>query len=220
MTESTRLPHRSFEDERGASIVIALVFFLICGIIGSVVVTAASVQAKAAQTHIDLQQDEYTMQSAAELVAQQLGGKVGVEEEVDGVTQEVVKNAVTIAVSYRGEDPVADVSQVYSQLGKSFWSKDRAETALTQTVYIIGRTSERRIIIDPSTDNQLDRPVFAMITIDSDLNMTVELSLDNTLSPDSRYNMTVSIQCTPSYDIDGKLTAFSYGDNTVIEKSS
>lgn len=48
-------------DERGASIVIALVFFLICGVVGSVVVTAASVQAKSVQTHVDLQQDEYTM---------------------------------------------------------------------------------------------------------------------------------------------------------------
>ena len=45
-------------DTSGASIVIALVFFLICGIIGSVVMTAASVQAKAAQTHVDLQQKE------------------------------------------------------------------------------------------------------------------------------------------------------------------
>ena len=47
---------RILRDTSGASIVIALVFFLICGIVGSVVMTAASVQAKAAQTHVDLQQ--------------------------------------------------------------------------------------------------------------------------------------------------------------------
>ncbi|RDC00443.1 hypothetical protein C1864_15305, partial [Eggerthella lenta] len=41
----------------------------------SVVMTAASVQAKAAQTHVDLQQKEYAMQSAAKLMAQQLGGE-------------------------------------------------------------------------------------------------------------------------------------------------
>lgn len=45
-----------FRDTAGASIVIALVFFLICAIIGSVVLTAASVQAKAVQTHRELQQ--------------------------------------------------------------------------------------------------------------------------------------------------------------------
>ena len=65
---------RILRDTSGASIVIALVFFLICGIVGSVVMTAASVQAKAAQTHVDLQQKEYAMQSAAKLMAQQLGG--------------------------------------------------------------------------------------------------------------------------------------------------
>ncbi|MFR3092326.1 MAG: hypothetical protein ACLTMP_11885 [Eggerthella lenta] len=56
-------------------------FFLICGIVGSVVMTAASVQAKAAQTHVDLQQKEYAMQSAAKLMAQQLGGEDAVWEE-------------------------------------------------------------------------------------------------------------------------------------------
>ena len=39
---------RILRDTSGASIVIALVFFLICGIVGSVVMTAASVQGKAA----------------------------------------------------------------------------------------------------------------------------------------------------------------------------
>ena len=40
-----------------------------------------SVQAKAAQTHVDLQQKEYAMQSAAKLMAQQLGGEDAVWEE-------------------------------------------------------------------------------------------------------------------------------------------
>ena len=41
---------RILRDTSGASVVIALVFFLICGIIGSVVMTAASVQGQAGQT--------------------------------------------------------------------------------------------------------------------------------------------------------------------------
>ena len=80
---------RILRDTSGASIVIALVFFLICGIIGSVVMTAASVQAKAAQTHVDLQQKEYAMQSAAKLMAQQLGG----EDAVWGERSVVVRIA-------------------------------------------------------------------------------------------------------------------------------
>ena len=89
-------------DERGASIVIALVFFLICGVVGSVVVTAASVQAKSVQTHVDLQQDEYTMQSAAELVAQQLGG--------EDLTWN--KKSVVVKVSYADGKTVVDIGGV------------------------------------------------------------------------------------------------------------
>lgn len=51
----SRLLQHTLRDERGASLVIALVFFLICAIVGSVVITAASVNAKAVQTHKELQ---------------------------------------------------------------------------------------------------------------------------------------------------------------------
>lgn len=197
------------KDTSGASIVIALVFFLICGVVGSVVVTAASVQAKSVQTHQDLQQDEYTMQSAAELVAQQLGGESGSSGK-----------SVVIGVSYHGEDPVADVSQVKSTLGKGIWIKDRTEMIIGQSLYIIGRSDSDRVVITVPDRSEVLPSVFGMITIDADLNMTVELSLDKALSSSSPYNMTVFIQCTPTYNASGKLTAFSYGDNTVIEKTS
>ena len=64
--------HSHLEDETGASIVIALVFFLICAVIGSVVLTAASVQAKAVQTHREMQQAEFTVGSAAGFIGSQL----------------------------------------------------------------------------------------------------------------------------------------------------
>lgn len=199
---------RLLRDTSGASIVIALVFFLICGIIGSVVVTAASVQAKSVQTHKQVQQDEYAMQSAAELVADQLGGFVASGQK-----------AVVVEVSYDDKGkPLADVSQVQSQLGKYFWSKERAEGILRQTTdYIIGKPGASCMEINPP---QGIKPVFATMVVDKDLNITVNMSLDKGFSASSPYNMTISIQCTPSYDIDGKLTAFSYGDNTVIEKAS
>ena len=96
---------RILRDTSGASVVIALVFFLICGIIGSVVMTAASVQAKAAQTHVDLQQKEYAMQSAAKLMAQQLGGEDAVWEEKSVV--------VKIAYDTAGEASVDTVSYTH-----------------------------------------------------------------------------------------------------------
>lgn len=212
MTEPTRLPHRSFEDERGASIVIALVFFLICGIIGSVVVTAASVQAKAAQTHIDLQQDEYTMQSAAELVAQQLGG--------DDLTWN--QRSVTVKVVTAGTKVTANVDGVTSVLGQSFWTQKQANTILgkraNKETYVVGGSDTNRLQIKPS-DEWNFKTVYGKITVDADLNMKVDLSLDPSLSADSKYNMTVLIQCTPTFNASGQLVEFTYGDNTSIVKT-
>ena len=180
-------PRQLARDTSGASIVIALVFFLICGIVGSVVVTAASVQAKSVQTHKELQQDEYAMQSAAELVADQLGGSEEIEETVNGTVNTVRKNAVTIGVSYNGEAPVADVSQVRTQLGKSFWSKERTESILVQSAdYIIGKPGASSIEIKPP---QGTRPVYATLVVDTDLNITVNMSLDKSFSAASPYNM-------------------------------
>ena len=145
---------RILRDTSGASIVIALVFFLICGIVGSVVMTAASVQAKAAQPHVDLQQKEYAMQSAAKLMAQQLGG-----------------------------------------------------------------SASNRLLIDPPSEAGGLAPVYGCITVDPDLNITVELSLDSAFAADSPYNTTISVQCTPTFDNQGRVTVIEYGDNTVVKKT-
>lgn len=200
-------------NERGASIVIALLFFLICGIIGSIVVTAASVEARSVQTHKDLQQDEYTMQSAADLVAHQLGG-------IDTASRSV---AVTIGVSYDGEKhPTANLNKVISGLGQGFWTADRTKAILASRAsgksYVVG-SAPNPIVIDPPTGSTLVSKVYGRVTVDPDLNMMVELSLSDAFATSSPYNMTVRIQCTPTYDISGQLTEFTYGDNTVIEKT-
>lgn len=210
-----RALQHTLRDERGASIVIALVFFLICAIVGSVVVTAASVNAKAVQTHKDLQQDEYSMASAADLIAQQLGG----EDKTRSAP------CVTVAISYGpDEKPSVDVSKVYSEVGKSFWTKERAATILAcreQGIpYTIGDSSSDRLVVHPPFESKAMDPAYGKVTVDADLNVTVELSLDEELSASSPYNMTVSVQCTPTYDAAGRLTAFSYGKNTVVKKAS
>ena len=140
---------RILRDTSGASIVIALVFFLICGIVGSVVMTAASVQAKAAQTHVDLQQKEYAM----------------------------------------GKD------------------------------YVLGGSASNRLLIDPPSEAGGLAPVYGCITVDPDLNITVELSLDSAFAADSPYNTTISVQCTPTFDNQGRVTVIEYGDNTVVKKT-
>ena len=42
--------------------------------------------------------------------------------------------------------------------------------------------------------------MYGCITVDPDLNITVELSLDSAFAADSPYNTTISIQCTPTFD--------------------
>ena len=134
---------RILRDTSGASVVIALVFFLICGIIGSVVMTAASVQAKAAQTHVDLQQKEYAMQSAAKLMAQQLGGEDAVWEEKSVV--------VKIAYDTAGEASV-DTNSLRSMIGQNFWTEQRTKDILAARAegkdYVLGGSASNRLRID------------------------------------------------------------------------
>lgn len=197
---------RMLRDTSGASIVIALVFFLICGVVGSVVVTAASVEAKSVQTHQDMQQDEYTVQSAAELVAKQLSG-----------------SNVVISVAYSKDGVTPNVVEVKSKLGKAIWGDINTKGALDARAggnpYAIGSTAAPIEIETKSTSTaSAMRTVNGKITIDRDLNLTADLSLSATFAADSPYNMTVEIPCIPTYDISGKLVSFTYGD-AVIEKA-
>lgn len=205
---------RMLRDTSGASIVIALVFFLICGIIGSVVMTAASVQAKAAQTHVDLQQKEYAMQSAAKLMAQQLGG----EDAVWGERSVVVR----IAYDSAGEMSV-DTDSLCSMIGQNFWTEQRTKDILAARAegkdYVLGGSASNRLRIDPPSEAGDLAPVYGCITVDPDLNITVELSLDSAFAADSPYNTTISIQCTPTFDNQGRVTVIEYGDNTVVKKT-
>ena len=200
---------RILRDTSGASIVIALVFFLICGIVGSVVMTAASVQAKAAQTHVDLQQKEYAMQ-----MAQQLGGEDAVWEEKSVV--------VKIAYDTAGEASV-DTNSLRSMIGQNFWTEQRTKDILAARAegkdYVLGGSASNRLLIDPPSEAGGLAPVYGCITVDPDLNITVELSLDSAFAADSPYNTTISVQCTPTFDNQGRVTVIEYGDNTVVKKT-
>lgn len=205
---------RILRDTSGASVVIALVFFLICGIIGSVVMTAASVQAKAAQTHVDLQQKEYAMQSAAKLMAQQLGGEdvlralFGPEILADHRAQAIrIDTRLTCGI-------VGDFNDYRFLLPDSILAA-RAEGK----DYVLGGSASNRLRIDPPSEAGGLAPVYGCITVDPDLNITVELSLDSAFAADSPYNTTISIQCTPTFDSQGRVTVIEYGDNTTVKKT-
>lgn len=189
---------KKIRDTSGASIVIALVFFLICGIVGSAVVTAASVQAKAAQTHRQLQQDEFNVASAAQSIGYDM-------DMVELTVQPGENGAAGTVVPERG----------YSQFGSQFWTQygstimaNRRNDAPTNVPDILS--------IQVSGYGDL-RPVYGKVTVDPDLNITIKLSLSNTFASTSPYNMKVTLQCVPSYDNAGNLLSFRY-ERAILQK--
>ena len=179
-------------DTSGASIVIALVFFLICAIIGSVVLTAASVNAKAAQTHRELQQAEYIVGSAAQTI---------------GEDMRLSRLEVT-------DDPNEPISQkdVRSQFGGEFWKQYGATIMANRMSGKPTHFPEKMTLTVNSLSGSYEnlRTVYGDVIVDADLNITVNLSLSETMAADSPYNMRVTLQCIPTYNAQGKLLSFSY----------
>lgn len=192
----SRLLQHTLRDERGASLVIALVFFLICAIVGSVVITAASVNAKAVQTHKELQQAEFAVGSAAQVVGYQM-------------------SAVDLEVVYDASGKPVDARMKSSSLSfaEAFWEENGADV---MEAYCGERPYERPIVITPESIGL--PPVSGTLTVDPDLTIKVELSLDPEATEKSPYSMMVTMQCVPTYDARGVLKGFSY-EHAVVEKT-
>lgn len=190
---------RRLHDDRGASIVIALVFFLICAIVGSVILTAASVNMKAVQTHKELQQAEFTMSSAAQTIATDM-------------------ELCQLRVDTGGDDgPKAEPTDGFSQFGRDFWRKFGHDILLardsqSKEPYVV---DELNIEVSSSVDVD---PVYGSIVVDADLNIVIDLSLEKDPAAVSPYDMRVTLQCIPTYDGSGKLISFQY-EPAVIEKA-
>ncbi|MDU1389145.1 MAG: hypothetical protein E6958_12885, partial [Eggerthella sp.] len=145
---------------------------------------------------------------------QQLGGEDAVWEEKSVV--------VKIAYDTAGEASV-DTNSLRSMIGQNFWTEQRTKDILAARAegkdYVLGGSASNRLLIDPPSEAGGLAPVYGCITVDPDLNITVELSLDSAFAADSPYNTTISIQCTPTFDNQGRVTVIEYGDNTVVKKT-
>ncbi|MCR5825457.1 MAG: hypothetical protein K6G54_02695, partial [Oscillospiraceae bacterium] len=80
---------RKLHSRRGASITFALLLFLVCAVVGAVVLTAGTASSGRVSELAEMDRRYYAVTSAAELLAQELNGKgVIVEETLDnGVVQ-------------------------------------------------------------------------------------------------------------------------------------
>lgn len=187
-------------DERGASLVIALVFFLICAIVGSVVLTAASVGAKAVQTNRELQQAEFTVGSAAQLVGSQfsaMGLTVDYASSADGTVK--VDDATNAPFGF----------SFWEAYGTQIWSARTSSGSFTQNVQV-----------DLSGSSASMDQVVGAVTVDADLNITVDLGRvvpDSSAADANAYRERVYVQCVPTYDRSGRLVAFTY-EPAVITK--
>lgn len=189
---------KRMRDESGVSIVIALVFFLICAIIGSVVLTAASVNAKAVQTHRVQQQAEFAVSSAAQTIAQELESAQ-------------LKPAGTEKPTFvEGSVPLSFASAFWDANGKEIMAKRAAQESF-----------ETDVSIEPTEAAQTAygiKPAYGKLTVDRDLNIKILLSADASLSADSPYNLLVTLQCIPTFNAKGELTEFAY-EQAVIRKA-
>lgn len=190
-------------DERGASVVIALVFFLICAIIGSVVLTAASVNAKAVQTNREMQQAEFEVSSAAQVLGRQF-------------------SAMTFTVDYsksnQGEIVVADAPD--ASFGMKFWS-NAANKSQIWTNRSTGSSLSQDVSVQLQNSAASMDEVAGTLVVDSDLNVTIELRRvvsGDAASDADAYRETVYVQCVPTFDQSSRLVAFSY-EPAVITKS-
>lgn len=189
-------------DDRGASIVIALVFFLICAIIGSVVLTSASVNAKAVQTHREAQEAEFVVGSAAQAIGHEL------------------ESAVITNVQEGENGPKPTINNPIGTPVHSFW--DEYAVRILTARFKGTALNPLPVTVDaPAPAGKFTgfSQVFGTFEIDHDLNITVKITLepDAALAAASPYNMTVYVQCIPTYNVSGKLTAFSY-EPAVIKK--
>ena len=188
-------------DTSGASIVIALVFFLICAIIGSVVLTAASVNAKAVQTHREAQEAEYIVGSAAQVIGHELESAV-----------------ITNVQEGKNEKPT--INNLTGTPVHSFWDQNAVSILAARSQGTAFNPLPVTVNAPTTSGSFTGFPqVRGTLEIDHDLNITVKITLesDAALAADSPYNMTVYVQCIPTYNVSGKLTAFSY-EPAVITK--
>lgn len=199
-------------DTSGSSIILALAFFIICAIIGTIVLTVASVNTKATVTYEKTQQAEYTVTSAANLIGEQLANSSatwtypGSSKEPD----------FAMIDSYAPDDGlVADLWKRYGSMGQA--SSDGIWASYQKASYVI---PQQFIVSAPGLDD-----VYVDIEFDRDLNITATLSLDSGTgssgaSSSKGYDMVVSVQATPHFDISGKLLGVDWGSYTVSKAAS
>lgn len=186
-------------DTSGSSILIALVFFLICAIIGSIVITAASVNTKTTVTYRDAQQAEYVVTSATRTLGDLVAGsQVTWAYAVDGSTTPLFANEENY------KECAAVLAHVWKSYGDNIWAARTAGTS-----YEIPESFSLSVTGVEKTH--------ARVKVDRDLNIEFMVSLDEAQSEASEYNETAYLQAEPHYDSFGKLLSIEWGNARIVK---
>ena len=185
-------------DSAGSSLLIALVFFLICAIIGSIVMTAASVTSQTTATYRDTQQADYAVTSATRGLGSLAAGSQVVWSYPSGSTKPDFANQA----SYEN---CADILEhLWKTYGDAIWA------ARTD-----GLSYEVPEIFTLSVPDMQD--VYARFIFDRDCTIEIHLSLDMNHAKSSAYNETTRLQAEPHFDGSGKLLAITWKDPLITK---
>jgi len=122
-------------SSEGASLLIALLLFLVCAIVSSVILTAGTAAAGRLSKKAELDQKYYLVNSAAEILAEELEGKMIIKEEktdeVSAITyKDMNGNTITAGINdsllfdlARGDDNLKNTKTIYvSYDGKTVYA--------------------------------------------------------------------------------------------------
>lgn len=179
-----RSVQEKLKSERGASFLIALLFFLICITMGSLILTAATANAVKVKDRYKEQQDYLAVASAARLAKDSLGKYVYTE----GRTWQSWQTGI---------DPVTGLPIMESGWKKitPFLSSDKKGDILTDAYIDTGGESESSNRFTVQADDMPE--VTAELKMKPGGDATLELSAGH-------YSMTVSFTCRTSHVTDHK----------------
>lgn len=200
-TTSRHILKNKLRDTSGASIVIALLFFLICAVVGATVLTAATINSQATATYKNTRQHEYTVSSAANLVGNEL--QEGAHLEWDWSL--LVNGAPQVSVTG---------SELLEQLwahNADIWKEREQNKPFT-----LGSEASNRIQI---TGIDGVETVYAQIEITRSFDIYVYLSRNLDPTASAAYDEIVYLQCKPTYTNEGNLIAAEW-EPAVITKGS
>lgn len=183
----------------GASIIFALIFILICTVIGMIILTASTANISKTEDRRAEQQAYFSLSSAARLLQDTLENTTCVGWESETLYSCGIHSDTT---GLCGETDFCETSNILSQAAY--------DTYRSQTVYVSSKATgyEEEIMTLETDEEEMDK-VYADITMDKDYDTMIKLTVEG-----SDYAMTLTFRATVQ---NTKSQSISYCQHTFTE---